>query len=236
MFASATFGSARAEGYFDDPGDWVVTWGASPQRPVSALGSAPSFTNQTVREIVQISAGSGRFRVRLTNEFGTQPLLIGATDRRRPHCYYSRRRGHRAGTDRVLTFSSQSSILDPPGAPVLSDPVDLRAAHLEQLAIRIYLPQTTDPATWHLEGNQTAYVVLGDATSAPDLGTGGATTSIARFFLSVEAASSNCEGVIETLGDLIIDGTGRLLAPINAGRTSRPSGLLRRPVSLIPGL
>src|SRR5260370_27043338 len=79
-FAAATFGPARAEDEFSDRGEphWVGTWGASPQQPVTAFGSAPSFTNQTVREIVRISVGGEQFRVRLTNEFGTQPLLIGA--------------------------------------------------------------------------------------------------------------------------------------------------------------
>jgi lysophospholipase L1-like esterase len=226
MFASAMFGSAHAE-YLDDPGDWVGTWGASPQWPVNALGSAPSFTNQTVREIVQISVGGGRFRVRLTNEFGTQPLLIGAA-----HIAISAGGAAiESGTDRVLTFGGQPSILVPPGAPALSDPVDLPAAHLAHLAISIYLPQTTGPATWHLDGNQTAYIVLGDATSASDLGAG-ATTSIARFFLSsIEAASSDCKSVVVTLGDSITDGTGSTIdtnqrwPDFLAERLITPSGL-----------
>jgi lysophospholipase L1-like esterase len=204
-FAAATFGPARAEDKFGDRGEphWVGTWGASPQQPVTAFGSAPSFTNQTVREIVRISVGGERFRVRLTNEFGTAPLLIGAA-----HAAISAGGAAiKPGTDRVLTFSGHSSITVPPGAPVLSDPVDLKAADLASLAISIYLPQTTGPATWHLEGKQTAYIVLGDATGASDLGAS-ATTSTARFFLSgVEAASFERKSAIVTFGDSITDGT-----------------------------
>src|SRR5258707_4017678 len=111
------------------------------------------------------------------------------------------------GTDRVLTFSGHSSITVPPGAPVLSDSVDLKAADLASLAISIYLPQTTGPATWHLEGKQTAYIVLGDATGASDLGAS-ATTSTARFFLSgVEAGSFERKSAIVTFRDSITDGT-----------------------------
>jgi len=111
------------------------------------------------------------------------------------------------GTDRALTFSGHSSIAVPPGAPVLSDPVDLKAADLASLAISIYLPQTTGPATWHLEGKQTAFIVLGDATGASDLGAN-ATTSTARFFLSgVEAGSFERKSAIVTFGDSITDGT-----------------------------
>jgi lysophospholipase L1-like esterase len=204
-FAAATFGPARAEDAFGGRGEphWIGTWGASPQQPVTAFGSAPSFTNQTVREIVRISVGGERFRLRLTNEFGAQPLLIGAA-----HVAISAGGAAiKPGTDRVLTFSGHSSITVPPGAPVLSDPVDLKAADLASLAISIYLPQTTGPATWHLEGKQTAYIVLGNATGASDLGAG-ATMSTARFFLSgVEAGSFERKSAIVTFGDSITDGT-----------------------------
>lgn len=204
-FAAATFDPARADDAFGDRGEalWVGTWGASPQQPVTAFGSAPSFTNQTVREIVRISVGGEQFRVRLTNEFGSQPLLIGAA-----HVAISAGGAAiKPGTDRVLTFSGHSSITVPPGAPVLSDPIDLKAPDLASLAISIYLPQTTGPATWHLEGKQTAYIVLGDATGVSDLGAT-AMTSTARFFLSgVESASFERKSAIVTFGDSITDGT-----------------------------
>jgi hypothetical protein len=113
--AAATFGPARAEDGFGDRAEphWVGTWGASPQQPVTAFGSAPSFTNQTVREIVRISVGGERFRVRLTNEFGTQSLLIGAA-----HVAISAGGAAiKPGTDRVLTFSGHSSITVRPAHP-----------------------------------------------------------------------------------------------------------------------
>jgi hypothetical protein len=114
-FVAATFGPARAEDGFGDRGEphWVGSWGASPQQPVTAFGSAPSFTNQTVREIVRISVGGERFRVRLTNEFGTQPLLIGAA-----HVAISAGGvAIKSGTDRVLTFSGYSRSRFRPARP-----------------------------------------------------------------------------------------------------------------------
>src|SRR5262249_30086678 len=103
-----------------EPG-WVGTWGASPQQPATIFGTAPSFTNQTVREIVRISAGGSQLRVRLSNLYGTQSLVIGAA-----HVAVSAGAAAiRPATDRALTFSGHSSIVVPPGAPVLSDPVDL---------------------------------------------------------------------------------------------------------------
>jgi lysophospholipase L1-like esterase len=202
--AGIVFGTARADERFDDRDTprWVGTWGASPQQPATLFGTAPSFANQTVREIVRISVGGTRFRVRLSNEYGAQPLVIGAA-----HVAISAGGSSiKPGTDRALTFSGHSSIVVPPGAPVLSDPVDLRAPDLAHLAVSIYLPQTTGPATWHLEGKETAYIVLGDATAASSLGS--AQTSTARFFLAgIEAATFESKRAIVTFGDSITDGT-----------------------------
>jgi lysophospholipase L1-like esterase len=199
-----------AAGAADDFGDragapehWVGTWGASPQQPVTAFGSAPSFLNQTIREIVRISVGGGRLRVRLSNEFGAQPLQIGAA-----HVGISAGGSSvQPGSDRVLTFSGQPSILVPVSAPVLSDPVDLEVADLTSLAISIYLPGSTGPATWHPEGKQTAYITAGDATGAATLGSG-VSTSTARFFLTgVQVRTVENKSAVVTFGDSITDGT-----------------------------
>src|SRR5689334_5923089 len=161
------FGTARADDDDHDHGQarWAGTWGASPQQPATLFGTAPSFSNQTVRQIVRISVGGTRFRVRLSNEYGAQPLVIGAA-----HIAISAGGSAiNAGTDRVLTFGGQPSVVVPVSAPVFSDPVELRAPDLAHLAISLYLPQTTGPATWHFEGKETAYIVLGDSTAAPSL-------------------------------------------------------------------
>ncbi len=202
--AGILFGAARADDGFGNRGEprWVGTWGASPQQPATLFGTAPSFTNQTVREIVRISVGGTRFRVRLSNLYGTQPLAIGAV-----HIAVSVGGSSiDPGTDRALTFSGHSSIVVPVGAPVLSDPVDLKAPDLAHLAVSIYLPQTTGPATWHFEGKETAYIVLGDSTASTSLGS--ATTSTARFFLTgLQAATVERKQTIVTFGDSITDGT-----------------------------
>ncbi len=54
---------------------WTTTWQASPEPP-----RAPVITlsGQTIRQVVRISVGGNRFRVRLSNEFGDSPLRIGA--------------------------------------------------------------------------------------------------------------------------------------------------------------
>lgn len=57
---------------------WIGTWGASPAPPaVGAPGAdprrvSPTFTNQTVAQVVRLSAGGPRLRIRFSNEYGAK--------------------------------------------------------------------------------------------------------------------------------------------------------------------
>jgi hypothetical protein len=47
------------------------------------------------------------------------------------------------GSDRALSFDGKPSVTIPPGAPVLSDPVDLTVAPLGSVAVSVFLPEQT---------------------------------------------------------------------------------------------
>ena len=61
---------------------WVATWGASPapQLPDAAQmeKSKLVFENQTIREIVHTSIGGDSLRVRLSNAYASEPVVIGS--------------------------------------------------------------------------------------------------------------------------------------------------------------
>src|SRR4029077_14055483 len=57
---------------------WVATWGASPVAPLPANTTNTGFTKQPVRLVVHTSLGGNEVRVRLSNAFGTESLVIGA--------------------------------------------------------------------------------------------------------------------------------------------------------------
>ena len=79
-----------------------------------------SLRNQTVRQIARVSLGGSRVRVELSNEYGTQPLVIGAAV-----ALAGEGSAIVAGSDRELTFGGEASVSGETGAPILSDPVDL---------------------------------------------------------------------------------------------------------------
>jgi hypothetical protein len=72
-------------------------------------------------------------------------------------------------SDLQLRFEGSTKLLIPAGATVLSDPVPFDVPALSELAISMYLPGTTGPATFHTSAHQTSYVQPGDASSAPQM-------------------------------------------------------------------
>ncbi|WP_081897578.1 SGNH/GDSL hydrolase family protein [Massilia sp. BSC265] len=180
--------------------NWTGTWGTAPSGPPPEA-SLQTFTDQTLRLIVHTSTGGNRVRIRVSNEFGATPLTIGAA-----------RIGLRAGgsdvaagTDRALTFGGRAFVTIPPGAPALSDPVELNVPPLSDLAVSLYLPGTVQATTVHQLALQTNYVSLpGNFTAAPTLPVQ-RTIQVWPFLTEVDVDTAG--PTIVTLGDSITDGT-----------------------------
>ena len=183
--------AAPAAFAFDEHGgDWVATWGASPQSEVEPIfGPAPTpvqFNNQTIRMIARISKGGNRIRVRLDNSFGTDSVVIGAAH----VAVHATGPGIVAGSDHQLTFGGHATVTIPPGAPVVSDPVDFNVPNLAELAVSVYLPEPAAGLSGHTLGVQTTYVAApgsGDETGAVAVPT--PTTTLIRYFLGWDRRS-----------------------------------------------
>jgi lysophospholipase L1-like esterase len=197
----------------DGNAHWVGTWSTALQAPDTIVfGSNPGFNNQTLRQIVHTSVGGNRVRVRLST-FGTGSLVVGGA--------HVALRDTGASivpeSDRTLTFGGQPSITIPAGAIVFSDPVDLDVPALVDLAVSIFVPGSTGPATWHFEALQTSYVSPpGDFTASAVMPVDrtthyrapNGTEHDAWFWLGgVEVMAIKQSGAIVVFGDSVTDGT-----------------------------
>src|SRR3954447_6529470 len=59
-----------------EPGHWITTWTASPMNTQPLDSFWLGFYDQTVREVARLSVGGDRLRLRLSNEFGSVPVVI----------------------------------------------------------------------------------------------------------------------------------------------------------------
>jgi lysophospholipase L1-like esterase len=195
--------SAAADSGPGSGGTWVGTWATAPTA-VPAVG-VPVLQDQTVRQVVHTSIGGEPIRIRLTNEFGDEPLLIG-------EARIALRAAGGSGTDivprtdRRLTFSGRTSVAVPAGAPVISDAVPLRLPPAADLVISIYLPARTPVTTVHGFPFQDNVVAAGNVTGARTV-TATATTG-QWYFLSSVSVLTGARGAasIVALGDSITDG------------------------------
>lgn len=183
---------------------WVTTWAASPQAPTPLLpnpGNA-GFANQTVRNIVFTSVAGSQIRIRLSNTFGKRAVTIGRVSVGIPLT------GARLvpGTTHRVTFGGQASVTIPLGSEVVSDPVPLKVAPLEQLAVSVYLPGPAGRATYHRTAQQTGYIASGDQAGATS-GAAYTTTDTSWYFLDgVLAHNTAAPGTVVAFGDSITDG------------------------------
>jgi lysophospholipase L1-like esterase len=196
-----------------EPSAWIGTWMASPQ-PIWGPDFAfptnipATLQDQTIRQVTRISLGGKRIRIVLSNEYGSQPLVIGAAH----VALADAGSAIVAGTDRPITFGGKTSAIVPPGAPLVSDPVDLTVAPLDNVAVSVFLPNKTQATTFHWDGRQTAYLVKGNQVAAKHIETD--TTTGARIFLrGIQVETATPASTVVVIGDSITDGNG---ATINA--------------------
>lgn len=183
---------------------WVATWAASQQAPEPPfVGANPAqFSNQTIRQIVHVSAGGSTVRVRLSNEFGRTPLRVGEVRIAQQLAEASTL----PGSDKIVTFGGRASVTIPAGAPLLSDPVEMPVAPLSNVVVSLYLPDAVPAATFHSLGVQTTYVSSpGNFTATVSLPVEATTTS--WFFLSgLSVLADRRAAAVVAIGDSITDG------------------------------
>jgi lysophospholipase L1-like esterase len=216
------------------PANWVASWSASPMAasPAATGFSSPQavggLDDQTVRNIVFTSVGGSMVRVRLSNTFGTTPLMVA-------HATVAITGLEAAvipGTVRSLTFAGQSSVTIPAGAEIMSDPVALTVAPLQDLSISLFLPDATGPSTGHTQAQQDNYIsTSGDFTDQTS-GSAFTTTVTSWFFVDgVDVlASRKVSGAVVALGDSITDG-----AQSGLNTNARWPNWLARRLDALPG-
>ncbi|MHC5653749.1 SGNH/GDSL hydrolase family protein [Stappia sp. ICDLI1TA098] len=205
--ASALSGLAMAQ---DQEPNWVGTWMASPQPIWGADFPFPtkipvSASDQTFRQVAQISLGGSRVRLVFSNSYGEKPLRIGGAS-----VGLAGENGAMIpGTLHQVAFGGQDGTIIPPGAPVVSDPVDMAVEARSDLAVSIYLPEDTPLTTFHWDGRQTAWFGDGNLIAAEDFPAASATD--ARVLLTDVLVDTPNEGAVIVIGDSITDGNGATL-------------------------
>jgi lysophospholipase L1-like esterase len=200
---------------------WIATWAASPQ------SAAPdprepllNIEDQTVRERVRISIGGAQISIRLSNEYGSAPLLVGSATVAVPNDPTS----VRPGSIQAVTFAGHNSITIPAGAPVVSDPVAFPVTAGAELSISLYFPKRFATPTLHWLALKRAIVSQrGDHTRAEKI-EGGAESQSSILVSAVLVPAQPSQRLVVAFGDSVTDGDG---STVDADH-NWPSDLIRR--------
>lgn len=148
---------------------WTGSWGAAPvamkEQPAAELPEGATF-----RDVVRLSIGGKAVRLRLSNESGTAPLMIGGV-----HVALSNGPGSgaiRRESDHTVLFAGKESVEIPAGSIALSDPLAMPVAPLADLAVSIYVPhrEAASMLTGHVFAASTNFVAPGNMVGAQDFG------------------------------------------------------------------
>jgi len=161
----------------------------------------------TVRELATVGIGGEGVKVRVSNVFGNEPMVIGAAT-------LGESAGGAAvlpGTLRPLSFGAHLGVTVPPGHYVYSDPVPMSVGDGETLAVSLYV-RNTDLVTVHPCCTTMAPVSYFTPNGAGDLtaSVSGAGLTIAspfpRWLDAVDVLATTGKGSIVVVGDSITDG------------------------------
>ncbi|HEY4011925.1 MAG TPA: SGNH/GDSL hydrolase family protein [Polyangiaceae bacterium] len=199
---------------------WVGTWAAAPQLTEPGnLPPAPGLTGSTLRQVVFVSIGGSRIRVRFSNAYGDGPLAMTSV-----HVAVSKGAGAiDASTDTALQFSGKPSVTLAAGDSVWSDPTSFALAPLTSVAVTIAFADTPAAVTGHPGSRTTSYLQAGNTAGAASMPSAAATPHW-YCLTGVDVPRDAAAGAIVVLGDSLTDGRGST----TDGNNRWPDDLSRR--------
>jgi lysophospholipase L1-like esterase len=188
------------------PPIWVVSWAASQQipEPQNALPT-DDLRDTTLRQIFHLSLGGSALRVHISNAFGIAPLHLTSAHIAHPISPTSAEID--PATDRALTFAGHPDLIIPPGAEMLSDPIESPVPSLSDIAVSIHYDEPPSVQTGHPGSRATSYYVHGDAVSSAKLD---APKQVDHWYQisAIDVLTPAPAAAIVALGDSITDGHG----------------------------
>ena len=159
---------------------------------------APGLAGSTLRQVIHLSIGGRRLRVRLSNEFGDGPLAVASA-----HVALS----DSTASDTPLAFGGHASVVIPPGRAIDSDPVELSCAALSELTVSMFITAAPAAVTGHPGSRTTSYLAVGNHVADERL-PAAATTEHWYIISGVDVDSPADAAVVVVLGNSIADGRG----------------------------
>jgi hypothetical protein len=183
---------------------WTGSWATAPQLvEPNNMPPAPGLTNHTLRQIIRASIGGDVIRLRFSNLFGKQPLVMKSV------AVAVAKEGSivEPSSQKPLKFNGKSEVTMSPGTEVSSDPLKYKLIPGSRLAITIAFAETSSEITGHSGSLTTSYIIEGNNVMSSNFA-GSAPVDHWYVISELEVQTSSKAGTIAILGNSITDGRG----------------------------
>ena len=165
VVAIASPATASAAEEYEDM-QWISAWGTAPtEMNITGMSAVGSLVGDvTVRVVLTPTASGEKFRIKLSNYYGNEPLKINSITA-------ARSKGESeidVNSLKYITFNEGSpDVVVAEGEEIYSDPVSFPVRAHEDIAISMFVSEYQDVNTMGLSGAST-YFTTGEATRVED--------------------------------------------------------------------
>jgi lysophospholipase L1-like esterase len=183
--------------------NWTGTW-VTAQMLVEPnnMPPAPGLTQNTLRQIIKVSLGGKRIKLRFSNLFSDQPTVLKSVS----VANVIEAPAVDVNTQKILSFKGSPQVILAPNEEVYSDDLDFQLNSGQLLAITIHYGKVSSKISGHPGSRTTSYILEGNQVNNTSF-SGAVKTDHWYTIMGVDINSVQESNVV-CLGNSIIDGRG----------------------------
>jgi len=182
---------------------FCTIWGNS-QRLIPKECYPPiDLTNNTLRQIIKISLGGNKFRIKLSNYYGKQNLEIKSISIAK--CISQGTSQIDTNNFQIITFNNKNEIIIPKGSEIYSDIFSINLESSSLISISIFFGSVPQYITGHKFSHTESYIEKGNKVNESKFSEEYKITSW-YFISNMELNSEKENKCIVCFGDSITDG------------------------------
>ena len=200
-----TIKNASLNGNLNDESTYCTTWSSSQYETKTYNLPKISLSNNSIRQIVHISASGQKIRIKFTNQFGTSNLQILSANIADS---VSQASGEiDLNTLTPITFEGKEKVEIPPGKEIYSDSFSYNLKSLSEVAISIYFGSMPNEITGHSHSQTLAFLEEGNKINIKKFSNN---ITVTHWYVlsAIEISSNPRKKAVICFGDSITDGHG----------------------------
>lgn len=199
---------SNLKGFLSEESSFCATWGTSNVKTLKKNLPPILLSNNSLRQIVRVSIGGEKLRIKFSNKYGTTLLKI-----KKVIISDSKSQGTSeidTNSIKTVTFSKKEKVTINPGEEIYSDIINYHLKALSEIAISISFGIVPSELTGHGNSITNSFIEEGEKINNEIFSSENMTPHW-YFIESIEVVNDNDKKAIVCFGDSITEGVGSTL-------------------------